>query len=1276
MKKRLTALLLTFCMLFTMAPAVYAAHDNWWPGGGGNEGTQQPKTGTVTFEIVNGTWKGFKSADGVDVNDNTITFTTVWYESGGKEGYVYECSNTGNSNANGAYLEKFLLAILGTNGANYIAPNEGFMVDSMDWKHGENSTGLVNNHGTANEEMQWLNTMENGYLNIHQCDNSSSIQDWFSEKATYVLTLCPYYTVNFDVDGVQPAPTDLTDPASITNIKANSKITEPTQPDAGDDWEFLGWYTAEGEEWDFSTDVVTSDITLYAKWSQNTYTVTFKDYDDTVISTKADYRYGDSVNVPTDPTRVGYVFTGWMPDVVEKVAGNAIYTATYEVDQWNDAENKLTGGDGIPDKYQALVTYKVAGGTWDGNEDVADRYAVFTMKTKGDDGVWNAVDPVPELGITIPNVSNAAPDADHTTPAYWSPVPYDTDKAVNGAIYTYTFTTKGDELTFTFDANGGAWENAVNGYTMGAENKTAAKSAYHFGDAVDKIAVEPTREGYTFVGWYTTKALTAPLWTQYTPLVSVYEDTTVFAKWEAVPAQPEEPAAKTGTLIVYLQDENGTELGYTEKAVTADYKLAFVAGDDVDYVIPASVEAYKNNYIYEKVVSGELTGEITSDRQYIIVCLQYTEDEWDDEEDKLTGGDGIPDKYQALVTYKVAGGTWDGNEDVADRYAVFTMKTKGDDGVWNAVDPVPELGITIPNVSNAAPDADHTTPAYWSPVPYDTDKAVNGAIYTYTFTTKGDELTFTFDANGGAWTSAVEGYTMGDENKTAAKSGYLFGDKADKIAVEPTREGYTFAGWHTKNGSGELTGRLWYEYAEGQFVPVNIYEDTTVYAKWDKNLEEPEAPAAKQGTLIVYLQDENGTQLGYEQKSVTADYKLAFEAGDDVDYVIPASVEAYENNYTYEKVASGELTGEITSNGQYIVVCLQYTKDMIGEGKDEETEEPDGIPDKYQVTVLYKSEKGGEIVDIEKEVLTLTDKVGNYVTRADVEASGSEVERDSSKYRFRGWYADSDKCVLENEDDYELDKFWIEEAVGGEIYVITAEFSRKSSGSSSGKKPALNTEEHFQYIMGYPDGTVGPLDRITRAEVASIFYRLLDDDTREYYFTTENAFPDMNESMWYNKAVSTLANAGIITGCSDGLFHGGRTITRAELATIIAKFDEDIYVGHDFFTDIAGHWARPYINVAAENGWIVGDGNALFRPYDAITRAEVMTMINAVLEREVDADGLCKGYKKWSDNIEGKWYYYQVIEATNYHEYVVEKNDSEKWIKILDDKTWDEAGIK
>ena len=216
----------------------------------------------------------------------------------------------------------------------------------------------------------------------------------------------------------------------------------------------------------------------------------------------------------------------------------------------------------------------------------------------------------------------------------------------------------------------------------------------------------------------------------------------------------------------------------------------------------------------------------------------------------------------------------------------------------------------------------------------------------------------------------------------------------------------------------------------------------------------------------------------------------------------------------------------------------------------------------------------------------------------------------------------------------------------------------------------LNTGDHFQYIVGDTNGLVRPLSKITRAEVAAIFYRLLDEPTRTAFYAETCNLPDVTASKWYNEEVCTLVNAGILTGCDDGLFHGERNITRGELATITAKFDATVYVGPDKFDDIASHWAREYINISAENGWIVGNGTGKFRPYDDITRAEVMTIVNAVLRREVDEEGLIAGYKAWPDNLPGTWYYYQVIEATNYHDYEYREDMIENWTEILPDKIW------
>lgn len=213
--------------------------------------------------------------------------------------------------------------------------------------------------------------------------------------------------------------------------------------------------------------------------------------------------------------------------------------------------------------------------------------------------------------------------------------------------------------------------------------------------------------------------------------------------------------------------------------------------------------------------------------------------------------------------------------------------------------------------------------------------------------------------------------------------------------------------------------------------------------------------------------------------------------------------------------------------------------------------------------------------------------------------------------------------------------------------------------------PVLNKEDHYNYIRGYVDGTVRPENNINREEVATIFYRLMTDASRDEYFMTYNSFSDVNATIWSNKYISTLENAGIINGYEDGTFRPDNYITRAEFAAIAARFDNLDETANTMFSDITGHWAEKYITSAANKGWIKGYTDGTFRPDQFITRAEAMSFINAVLERNVNAEGLHEDAKLWPDNPTNKWYYYDVLEATNHHEYVRGEDGTETWETVL-----------
>lgn len=210
----------------------------------------------------------------------------------------------------------------------------------------------------------------------------------------------------------------------------------------------------------------------------------------------------------------------------------------------------------------------------------------------------------------------------------------------------------------------------------------------------------------------------------------------------------------------------------------------------------------------------------------------------------------------------------------------------------------------------------------------------------------------------------------------------------------------------------------------------------------------------------------------------------------------------------------------------------------------------------------------------------------------------------------------------------------------------------------------LNSSDHVAYVHGYPDGTVKPNHQITRAEVAMMLYRLLADTRMAEIQTTFNSFSDVSPDEWYNEAVSTMTNGKYIAGYPDGTFGGNKSITRAEFVTMLVRFigvqDEACS-----FSDVSkAHWAYDYIATATQAGWIAGYSDGSFKPEQAITRAEAMTIINRVLNRGVDKNSELLNFKVWPDNTISDWFYYEVIEATNEHEYTGSR-PSEQWTSLV-----------
>lgn len=297
-------------------------------------------------------------------------------------------------------------------------------------------------------------------------------------------------------------------------------------------------------------------------------------------------------------------------------------------------------------------------------------------------------------------------------------------------------------------------------------------------------------------------------------------------------------------------------------------------------------------------------------------------------------------------------------------------------------------------------------------------------------------------------------------------------------------------------------------------------------------------------------------------------------------------------------------------------------------------------------------------------------EAGTYTyTVREVPGGTSRMSYDTTEYTL------TIKVVLnENGNTYQVES-WQFTAGNTPLNIVN---TYRTYHPSTPSKPTLNTGDHYAYVMGYPDGTVRPNGSITRAEVSAILFRLLSDETRDEYFTTESSFTDVKAGAWYNNSIATLEKAGVIVDTAKGgAFRPNEAITRAELAAMLAQFSDAKPVKGVKFSDVsAEHWAYEAIAIAAKMGWIEGYPDGTFRPDATITRAEMMTLVNRALERvPSDEDHLLskRVMLTFPDCKSGDWFYIAVQEATNSHTYeraATEKNGDEQWTALRANRDW------
>ena len=487
-----------------------------------------------------------------------------------------------------------------------------------------------------------------------------------------------------------------------------------------------------------------------------------------------------------------------------------------------------------------------------------------------------------------------------------------------------------------------------------------------------------------------------------------------------------------------------------------------------------------------------------------------------------------------------------------------------------------------------------------------------------------------------------------DGEKQGNEETYNYGTLV-KIRGNAVKEGHTFSGWKIGNGDAkdfEIKSNV---IIQGFFTQNTHHYTINKHFYNEKDVE---------------VKVENGkAKTGNEYALVAELYK-----NDAVNQTVDGKTYVYVPGLT-------KVTDNLKNLTKDVTIDLYYYLDVKGGEKPDET--GNGTPDAWEYRLAFKVVNGewnnGGSADIVVYVPFKDYKTGETLKYVVVPITSiPEVgDKPNSGYRAGSW------------DTTPVGNAKVEKDT-----VFTYTYAKKSSSGGGGgggsHKPTviipddvptgLNGDDHYAYIVGYPDSTVRPQNGITRAEVATIFFRLLTDETRNANSTKSNSYSDVAAGAWYNHAVSTLSAMGIVKGDSQGKFNPNAPITRAEFAAIAARFDDKANTTAVDFSDIASHWAKNEISAAANNGWINGYTDGTFRPNNKITRAEAMTLVNRVLKRLPEtAEDLHNDMIKWSDNSDtSAWYYLAVQEATNSHYYDIKENKHEKWSKLRETRDWTE----
>ena len=602
----------------------------------------------------------------------------------------------------------------------------------------------------------------------------------------------------------------------------------------------------------------------------------------------------------------------------------------------------------------------------------------------------------------------------------------------------------------------------------------------------------------------------------------------------------------------------------------------------------------------------------------------------------ITANDTTVTLYAIYADVKAITVEFQGNNSqwgaVTTRSGSFTVTDSvAEDKVTSKAEPSPGYHFVEWTKDGKQVSTDQTLTVHSS----DFKKEQAGHTFVYVAHFEPNSFTVQYNANGGKGTMDDQTFQYaGTENAYLKQNTFV-------------RPGYRFLGW--SETSGEQVNVVYADQAKFLGVPANNGATVTLYAQWKEY-----SPVTIRYTA--FPNDLGRVTLNKEGQTASA----ATEETGSPDPALKAIVGA-----TATTVSGSVFEGWYDQRGTLLSTDPQYK------------------PKPTPVNGLY--EGGSYVAHFHAQQYTLRFNAnGGEGTMGDLtythgqDQSLTKCGFTRAGYGFLGWATEEDGKVVYHDQqslsitqDTTLYAVWKQQPNQG-----GSGGGHHNSGGTQEKPDetpptTLNDTDHYAYIVGYEDGTIRPNGHITRAEAATVFFRLLTDEARDANLTDRSPYPDVSAGDWYNKAIATLSRMGILSGYEDGSFRPNATVTRAEFAAMAARFDTEAKPVDTPFTDLTGCWAADEIAKAYGKGWVNGYGDNTFRPNGPITRAEAVTLINRVLRRlpETDKD-LLPDERTWPDNPETFWGYLALQEASNSHLYDRKRDGYETQTKLLPPRDW------